>query len=200
MTRPSRYLHILLFALAACGLLAVDGTQAGMAMTECSDVSEMASVEFDDSLIVSLYSNPSQQICRFSVALPPNLSANVNPGMTATYAAIGELDRIQTEFKLATDEGVQALREAFAPRILEALKQPFVDGTLKAENSGGFIEMVGTAEARNGIERCVSDILPRQEPFRETTGFLSCGAIGERSFGIQARSAELSYAIVFPAY
>lgn len=200
MIRTSICPHILISAFAAWSLLAVDGAQAGMAMTECRDVSEIASIEFDDSLIVSLYSNPSQQVCRFSVALPPNLSANVNAGMTATYAAIGELDRIQTEFKLATEEGVQALREGFAPRILEALKQPFVEGTLKAENSGGFVEMVGTAEVRHGIERCVSDILPRREQFRETTSFLSCGAIGERSFGIQARSAELSYAIVFPAY
>ncbi|NKM69415.1 hypothetical protein [Rhizobium laguerreae] len=171
-----------------------------MAMTECKDVSEMASVEFDDSLIVSLYSNPSQQICRFSVALPPNLSASVNPGMTTTYAAIGELNRIRTEFKLESDAGLQALSKDLGPRILEALKQPFIDGTIKTENSGDFLAMVGTEEARRGIQRCVAELLPNREPFRKTNGLISCGVFSERSFGIQARSADLSYAIMFPAY
>lgn len=198
MTRQSNCSHLLYGTLVVW--LAANSAQAGMSLSECNDVSELASVEFDDSLIVNLYSNPSQQICRFSVALPPNLSATANPGVTATYAAIGELDRIQTEFKLESDEGLKALREGFAPRILDAFRQPFVEGSLRSENSGGFLETLGTAEAQNGIERCVSDLLPRRESFREVNGFLTCGAIGERSFGIKARSAELSYTIVFPAY
>ncbi|WP_143523512.1 hypothetical protein [Pararhizobium arenae] len=198
MTRRSNFSRLLFSALVAW--LATDGARAGMTLTECNDVAELASIEFDDSLIVSLYSNPSQRICRFSVALPPNQSANANPAMMATYAAIGELDRIRIEFKLATAEGSQALRESFAPRILEAFRQPFVEGAFSKEDSSGFLEAMGTAEARSGIERCVSDVLPRQEQFREVNSFLSCGAIGERSFGIQARSAELSYALVFPAF
>lgn len=173
---------------------------ASMALSECNDVSDLATVEFDDTLIVTLFSDRSQRVCRFSVALPPNLSSHADPGMAATYNAIGVLAVIRSESSLGTAEQADALRLKFAPVLSDALVRPLTEGNLRTEKAEPLIEAIQTVEGRNLIDRCVSEALPERRPFADEQRLISCGAIGERSFGIQARYEDLSFSLLFPAY
>jgi hypothetical protein len=187
--------------LAALFLTFTGGTASGsMALSECKDVSDLATVEFDDTLIVTLFSDRSQRICRFTVALPPNLSSPADPGLAVTYNAIGVLGTIRSEFKVGTQEQADALRLKFAPVLSDALVRPLTEGNLRTEKAAPLIEAIQTAEGQNLIERCVSEALPRRQPFADEQRLISCGTIGERGFGIQARVEDLSFSLLFPAY
>ena len=199
-----KHFHIrywLSLLLAALFLNLTGGTASGsMALSECKDVSDLATVEFDDTLIVTLFSDQSQRVCRFTVALPPNLASSTDPGLAATYGAIDVLGTIRREFKAGTQEQAEALRSKFAPVLSDALVRPLTEGNLRTENTGPLIEAIQTAEGRNLIERCVSGALPDRQPFVDEQRFISCGTIGERGFGIQARVEDLSFSLLFPAY
>jgi hypothetical protein len=193
--RPLRLLIALLLIFPT-----FESAGASMALSECKDVSELASVEFDDSLIVTLFSDRSQRICRFSVALPPNLSSSADPGLAATYGAMNVLETIRSEFKQGTPEATDALLAKFAPVLSDALVRPLTEGNLRSENAGLLIEAIGTAEARNLIERCASQAFQDRQPFADVGRIISCGLVGERSFGIQARAQDSTLGILFPAY
>lgn len=187
--------------LAALFVTLMGGTaSASMALSECKDVSDLATVEFDDTLIVTLFSDRNQRVCRFSVALPPNLSSSADLGLAAAYGAIDVLETIRSEFNAGTQEQADALRSKFAPALSDALVRPLTEGNLRTEKAGPLIEAIQTAEGRNLIERCVSEALPARQPFADERRFISCGAIGERGFGIQATVEELSFSLLFPAY
>lgn len=189
------------FLLAALFVALTGGTaSARMALSECKDVSDLATVEFDDTLIVTLFSDRNQRVCRFSVALPPNLSSSADPGLAATYNAMDVLGIIRNEFKVGTPEQADALRLKFAPVLSDALVRPLTEGNLRTEKAGPLIEAIQTAEGRNLIERCVSEALPGRQPFADEQRLISCGTIGERGFGIQARVEDLSFSLLFPAY
>ncbi|PLU44384.1 hypothetical protein CN059_31015 [Sinorhizobium medicae] len=191
----------LIFLLAALFVALTGGTaSASMALSECKDVSDLATVEFDDTLIVTLFSDRNQRVCRFSVALPPNLSSFADPGLAATYNAIGVLGTIRSEFKVGTQEQADALRLKFAPVLSDALVRPLTEGNLRTEKAAPLIEAIQTAEGQNLIERCVSEALPRRQTFADEQRLISCGTIGERGFGIQARVEDLSFSLLFPAY
>ncbi|MDP9630313.1 UNVERIFIED_ORG: hypothetical protein J2W85_002387 [Ensifer adhaerens] len=171
-----------------------------MTTSECKDVSELASVEFDDSLIVTLFSDRSQRVCRFSVALPPNSSSSADPGMATIYDAITVLESIRRDFIHGTPEEAGVLREKFAPALSDALVRPLTEGSLRSENIGPLIDAMATGEGRNLIERCASEAYQLRTPFTDDGRIISCGLVGERSFSIQARAQDLAYGILFPAY
>ena len=199
--KRSRILYRLKFIFVALFVAFTGETaSASMALSECEDVSDLATVEFDDTLIVTLFSDRNQRLCRFSVALPPNLSSSADPGLAATYNAISVLGTIRSETNLGTAEQADALRLKFAPVLSDAFVRPLTEGNLRAQKAGTLIEAIQTAESQSLIERCVSEVLPERQPFGDEQRLISCGAIGERGFSIRARYEDLSFSLIFPAY
>lgn len=199
--KRSRILYRLKFIFVAIFVAFTGETaSASMALSECEDVSDLATVEFDDTLIVTLFSDRNQRLCHFSVALPPNLSSSADPGLAATYYAISVLGTIRSETNLGTAEQADALRLKFAPVLSDAFIRPLTEGNFRAEKAGPLIEAIQTAESQSLIERCVSEVLPERQPFADEQRLISCGAIGERGFRIRARYEDLSFSLLFPAY
>ena len=196
-------LRYLLATLACCTLYLMAHAQlwAGSFTRDCKDVSNLASIDYDDSLILSVFSDGNAKTCRFAVSLPPNMSASV-PSNTfeKAFDALTVLGSIRAKNDQGSTGWYSSLQENFAPALEDALITPLQTRYSDEPGSKTLADIISGPESQKGIQLCSTEILTKRAGFDSIGGAISCGRIGERTFGIQARYENTSFGVLLPAF
>ncbi|NTI16088.1 hypothetical protein G6L29_10615 [Agrobacterium rhizogenes] len=189
--------------LACCSLYLISPGQpwAGSFTRECKDVSNLASIDYDDSLILSVFSDGNAKTCRFAVSLPPNISASA-PSNTfeKAFDALTVLGSIRAKNDQGSAGWYSSLQENFAPALEDALITPLNTRYSDEPGSKTLADIISGPESQKVIQLCSTEILTKRAGFDSIGGAISCGRIGERTFGIQARYENTSFGVLLPAF
>ncbi|MBY5431660.1 hypothetical protein [Rhizobium leguminosarum] len=174
---------------------------AGSFTRDCKDVSNLASIDYDDSLILSVFSDASEKTCRFAVSLPPDMNASM-PSNTfeKAFDALRVLGSIRAKNDQGSKEWYSSLQENFAPALEDALITPLQTRYSNEPGSKMLADIILGPESQKVIQLCSTDILTKRSGFDGIGGAISCGRIGERTFGIQARYENTSFGVLLPAF
>lgn len=192
-----------LAAIGCCFLyfISLEPLLAGPFTRECKDVSNLATIDYDDSLILSVFSDGNAKTCRFAVSLPPNMSASTpSSSFEKAIDALTVLGSIQAKNDQGSMGWYSSLQENFAPALENALITPLQTRYSDELGSKTLADIITWAENQRAIQLCSTDILTNQSEFGSIGGAISCGRIGERTFGIQARYENTSFGVLLPAF
>lgn len=178
------------FAMFAALIFATSVSYADISFKQCLAVSNVAEVNFDATLTVSIYEHRPTRFC----------SIDVNPGPSPASTSIIKpaIAAVQQYQKLATTKPSEtdAAWDAFMP----VLRQALVTRWRTNENSDqlGTLENVLIGQEAETVRQCVADAALKLTPFERRTDVISCGIVEGNSFVIEAISEAIRLVLILP--
>ncbi|PKA43192.1 hypothetical protein CWR43_14185 [Rhizobium sullae] len=161
----------------------------------------MATIEYDDSLILTEFSDGNAKTCRFAVSLPPNVTSSTpSPAFEKSFDALTVLGAIRAKNAQGSPQWYSSLQTEFAPALKDALITPLFTRYADEQGSKTLIDIISSPEGQKTIEVCSTDIFTNRAAFDGLGGAISCGRVGEKTFGIQARYENTSFGVLLPAF
>lgn len=155
----------------------------------CDAVSELAEIDYDTRLIVTILKHANKDICIFRVGLGPSGAAQETGAQTAL--------QFQWLYRSGQDSNfTELVSKDLTPWLQRALVEPLEDARFLDERKS-----IETAIAENAkvIDECVTDaILKREISFEKRNDVIACG-LAKSIFVLQATYGAITVALFVPA-
>jgi hypothetical protein len=181
-------MRVVTFCLVACAAFLLPTLRAEASQPiGCDAVKNMATVEADDTLSVTVVKDIPTKTCVFHVELPPTTAASATPQQKAA-----ELAR---RFFAKPDE--KQIAEQFAPALQDALFYPVKLGNFEPGSFEAWANAIG--ESKAALTACLVDTLAYKKDFAYYSDAIGCGPkFDKRYFVVETKSPTLSSALFLP--
>lgn len=183
--------NVMRFAAALAALIVMaNETFADTSYKQCKAISNGAEVNFDRTLIVSIYENRPTRFCSIDVN-PEPASASITT-IKPAIAAARDYHQLATTKPSETD----AAWDAYIPVLMQALVQKW--RTNENADQLGALENTLVGQESATLRRCVMDAAYKQASFERRTDVVSCGIVEGGSFVIEALSEVIRLVLILP--
>lgn len=183
--------HLLRSAAALAVLtVTVNATFADTSYKQCKAVSNSAEVNFDGTLIVSIYEHRPTRFCSIDVNPEPT-----SPSPTTIKPAIAAA-RDYRQLAVTKPNETDTAWDAFIPVLMRALVQKW--RTNENADQLGTLENTLVGQESATLRQCVMDAAYKQASFERRTDVISCGVVEGGSFVIEALSEVIRLVLILP--
>ncbi len=178
------------FAALAALIVMVNATFADTSYKQCKTVSNGAEVNFDGTLIVSIYENRPTRYC--SIDVNPEPASASTTTIKPAVAAARDYRQLASTKPSETD----AAWDVFVPVLMQALVQKW--RTNENADQLGTLENTLVGQESATLRQCVMDAAYKQASFERRTDVVSCGIVEGGSFVIEALSETIRLVLILP--
>lgn len=182
-----------------CALTVSTQATAGPVRADCPEVARLASLDYDDVLILSVVKDKQNSVCNFYISIPPSPSSGLPPaGGRDAINAVGVLMNAKAS-NVENRDGLRAeLQRQFAPALLRALSEPLSFQTEPRDDFKEFATWLSSPEAEKGISDCAVDVYLSSAAYDQQGDVFSCGRVSEGVFAVQANFGYLAVLLQLP--